>query len=104
MRLSLPTILLLSLAACSPPVMFSVSVDEPVEGGRLVLNGRSADLMQNVDGNYWAKWDGADAHGQIEIQYPDGTMTACEIGYVTNGLQNVQQFAVTDRTCEWMSG
>lgn len=104
MRRLLTTCLLFLLAACSPPVMFSVSVDEPVEGGRLVLNGRSAEFMQNVDGNYWEKWDGADADGQIEIRYPDGAMTTCQISYVTNGMLEVQQFVVTDRRCEWAVG
>lgn len=87
------------LAACQQPVMFSVSVDEPVKGGRLILNGKSANLMRNVDGHYWAKWNGADASGRIDIEFPDGSIASCRIGYVTNGMLEIQHYAVTDRLC-----
>jgi uncharacterized protein YfaP (DUF2135 family) len=80
--------------------MFSVSVDEPVEGGQLVLNGRSADLMLNADGDYWAKWDGSDASGQIRVRYPDGGLATCQVGYVTPGMLEVQHYAVVDRNCQ----
>ena len=79
--------------------MFSVSVDEDVSGGTLTLNGKRAPLMHNIDGAYWAKWDGSDASGVIEIVYPDGAKVVCEIGYVTRGMTDVQRYEVIDRHC-----
>jgi uncharacterized protein YfaP (DUF2135 family) len=79
--------------------MFSVTVDEEVAGGTLTLNGNSAPLMRNIDGAYWAKWDGSDASGTIELVYPDGDKTVCEIGYVTHGMTDVQTYSVVDRQC-----
>jgi len=101
--LSFLAILVLGVAGCSPPVMFRVQADEPIESGRLILNGRSADLMRNVDGAYWAKWDGADASGQIELFFAGGRTVRCEIGYVTNGLIEVQEFVVESRRCRQVS-
>ena len=92
----------LCLTSCSPPVMFSVDADEPIEGGTLTLNGYSANLMKNVDGAYWAKWNGSDADGRIEIIFPDGGTTTCRVGYVTQGM-NVQEFTVRGRKCEQVS-
>ena len=94
--LLLPAIL---LSSCSSPVMFRVDVDEKIEGGTLTLNGKSADLMKNVDGDYWAKWNGSDADGEIKIVFPDGKTTTCRIGYVTPGV-GIQEFAVRHRQCE----
>ncbi len=88
-----------ALAACSPPVMFRVAVDEPSVGGTLTLNGASAELMHNVDGNYWAKWDGSDADGQIDVRFPDGGHVVCRIGYVTKGMQ-IQNYEIVHRQCE----
>jgi hypothetical protein len=101
MRMRVAPIMLpaLFLMACSPPVMFRVEVDEPIDGGTLTLNGNSAALIKNADGAYWAKWDGSDASGRIEIVYPDGTKAVCTVGYVTNGLLEIQNFVVTDRQC-----
>lgn len=90
---------LLSLSGCSVPVMFSVTVDEEVSGGALTLNGKRAPLMRNVDGAYWAKWDGPDASGKIEFVFPDGAKAVCEIGYVTRGMTDVQRYAVIDWEC-----
>ena len=87
------------LVSCSPPVMFSVAADEPIERGKLTLNGNSVELMKNVDGAYWAKWNGSDAHGTIEIVYPDGAVVTCRVGYVTQGM-GIQEFSVQDRQCE----
>ncbi|UOR14687.1 hypothetical protein [Qipengyuania aquimaris] len=87
------------LSACSPPVMFAVDVDEEIDGGTLVLNGESAALMQNMDGSYWARWDGSDASGFIELIYPDGKTARCEVGYVTQGMLDVQSFEVRERAC-----
>lgn len=78
--------------------MIAVDVDEEIEGGKLVLNGKSAGLTKNVDGVYWAKWDGPDASGYIEIRYPDGERIQCRVGYVTHGMEP-QRFEVRDRTC-----
>lgn len=94
--LFLPIIL---LCACSPPVMFRVDVDERLDGGTLTLNGNSAPLLKNVDGAYWAKWNGADADGEIRIVFTDGASTICRVGYVTQGM-GVQKFAVKNRQCE----
>ena len=94
--LLLPVIL---LSACSPPVMFRVDVDEQVKGGTLTLNGNSADLMKNLDGNYWAKWNGSDADGDIRIVFPDGQTTTCHVGYVTQGM-GIQEFEIRHRQCE----
>ncbi len=99
MRPFAAALLMFSLSGCSVPVMFSVSVDEEVSGGTLTLNGKRAPLMRNVDGAYWAKWDGSDASGTIEVVYPDGTKAVCEIGYVTHGMTDVQKYAVIDRQC-----
>ena len=104
MRQFFPTVLLFGLSACSPPVMFSVSVDEEIRGGTLTLNGASAPLMHNIDGAHWAKWDGSDASGRIEVVFPDGAVTVCEIGYVTHGMLEVQAFAVVDRQCSQLDG
>jgi hypothetical protein len=90
---------MLSLSGCSVPVMFSVSVDEEIRGGTLTLNGKRAPLMRNVDGAYWAKWEGSDASGTIEVVFPDGGKAVCEIGYVTHGMTDVQAYEVIDRTC-----
>jgi hypothetical protein len=98
-RLITLTLLLAGLSACSPPVMFSVSVDEEIRGGTLTLNGASAPLMRNVDGAHWAKWDGSDASGTIQIVFPDGATTACDVGYVTHGMTDVQTYVVADRVC-----
>lgn len=89
----------LLLAACSPPVLFAVDVDEPIEGGTLTLNGHSARLASNVDGAYWATWDGSDADGQIEVRFADGSTTHCPVGYVTNGMTEVQRYRVKARKC-----
>ena len=80
--------------------MFRVYVDEPVAGSTLTLNGQSARLMNNVDGAYWAKWNGADAHGRIDITYPDGGKATCRIGYVTSGM-GIQNVSVRRRVCTW---
>jgi hypothetical protein len=80
--------------------MFRVYVDEPIATGTLTLNGHSARLMANVDGAYWAKWNGADAGGQIEIRYRDGGEAFCHIGYVTNGM-GIQTVRVRKRVCSW---
>ncbi|MGE3692861.1 MAG: hypothetical protein AB7F98_15915 [Novosphingobium sp.] len=79
--------------------MFRVQVDEPVVGGVLVLNGHSAKLMHNVDGAYWAKWNGSDASGTVEVQYPDGSKTICQVGYVTHGMIEPQEFVIERRKC-----
>jgi hypothetical protein len=79
--------------------MFRVDVDEPIEHGKLTLNGNSADLMKNLDGAYWAKWSGSDARGTIEIVFPDGGATTCRVGYITNGM-GVQDFSIRNRRCE----
>lgn len=92
-------LLMLSLPGCSIPVMCSVTVDEEVSGGTLTLSGKSARLMRNVDGAYWARWDGSDASGTIEVVYPDGAKAVCEVGYVTHGMTDVQAYAVVDRQC-----
>ncbi|MBY6217559.1 hypothetical protein [Qipengyuania aquimaris] len=89
----------LILSACSPPVMFAVDVDEEIDRGNLVLNGDAAALMKNTDGAYWAKWDGSDASGYIELIYPDGETVRCEVGYVTQGMRDVQSFEVRERAC-----
>lgn len=78
--------------------MFAVAVDEPIKGGMLTLNGRSAALIHNVDGAYWGKWTGPDADGRIEIRYPDGAVVHCALGYVTPGME-AQRFSVTRRVC-----
>jgi hypothetical protein len=80
--------------------MFAVDVDEPIAGGTLTLNGRSARLMKNIDGAYWAKWGGADANGRIDILYPDGGKASCGIGYVTNGM-GIQRASIEKRVCSW---
>ncbi|MFM7405058.1 MAG: hypothetical protein ACKO1N_13430 [Erythrobacter sp.] len=90
---------LFSLSGCSIPVMFSVTVDEELSGGTLTLNGSSAPLMRNIDDAYWAKWEGSDASGTIEVVYPDGAKTVCEVGYVTHGMTDEQAYAVVDRQC-----
>ena len=87
------------LSGCSPPVMFAVDVDEKIDGGNLVLNGKAAALMKNADGAYWAKWDGSDASEFIELIYPDGEAVRCEVGYVTHATLDVQTFEVKGRTC-----
>jgi hypothetical protein len=99
MRSQLPALAALLLVGCSPPVMFSVEADEPITGGELTLNGKSARLMKNVDGAYWAKWNGADADGFIIVHYGDRSSARCRIGYVTSGMTDIQQFKVTGRTC-----
>jgi hypothetical protein len=83
--------------------MFRVHVDEPILGGELVLNGRAARLMKNVDGAYWAKWSGSDASGEISIAYADGMSVKCTVGYVTNGMTDIQNFEVRRRRCEQMA-
>ena len=98
-RMLLGSVLLIAVS-CSEPVMFSVNVDEQIVGGTLILNGRSARLMKNLDGAYWAKWNGSDASGRIEILYPDGGSITCNVGYVTNGMRDIQMFSVTDRVCQ----
>jgi hypothetical protein len=80
--------------------MFAVDVDEPIAGGTLTLNGRSARLKKNMDGRYWAKWNGSDADGKIDILYPDGGKASCRIGYVTHGM-SIQNFSVSKRICRW---
>ena len=92
--------MLLIAASCSMPVMFKVNVNERIVGGRLTLNGRSDRLMRSLDGAYWAKWNGSDASGSIEILYPDGEKVTCNVGYVANGIFDIQEFAVTDRVCQ----
>lgn len=99
MRLFAAVTMASSLTACSPPIMFSMEVDEDIAGGTLTLNGASASLMRNVDGAYWAKWNGSDASGTIEVVYPDGAKAVCEVGYVTRGMGDVQKYAVVDRKC-----
>lgn len=89
----------LTLAGCSAPVMFSVAVDEDIDHGTLTLNGNTGKLMRNMDGNYWAKWSGSDASGHIEVVFSDGETTRCEVGYVTHGLLEVQEFVVENRKC-----
>lgn len=98
MRYVLIALTLGSLSACSPPVMFSVTVDEEVRSGTLTLNGASAPLMENVDGAYWAKWDGSDASGRIVVVFADGGTAVCDIGYVTHGM-GVQSYQVANRRC-----
>ncbi|MBU7580973.1 MAG: hypothetical protein KAF27_10970 [Porphyrobacter sp.] len=104
MRLAAPILLLTGLSACSPPVIFSVSVDEDIRSGTLTLNGASAPLMRNVDGAHWAKWDGSDASGTIRIVFPDGATAVCEVGYVTHGMMDVQTYVVADRVCSQVRG
>ncbi len=87
------------LQGCAPPVMFAVDVDEPIDGGTLTLNDQSAKLMQNLDGSYWAKWEGSDASGSIMIRYPDGKSTICPVGYVTHGMIPPIEFEVRERKC-----
>lgn len=89
----------LTLAGCSAPVMFSVAVDEDIDHGTLSLNDNTGKLMRNMDGKYWAKWSGSDASGHIEVVFSDGETTRCEVGYVTHGLLEVQEFVVENRTC-----
>lgn len=91
---------LLMLAACSPPVLFRVQTDEPVVSGSLQLNGKSANLMKNFDDAYWAKWNGSDASGKITLQFEDGASTTCIVGYVTNGMNEIQEYAVSRRVCK----
>lgn len=88
------------VSGCSPPVMFAVDVDEPIAGGTLMLNARFTELMRDAGGTYTARWDGADGSGSIAIRYPDGATISCRIGYVTNGLREVQRFVVRARQCE----
>ena len=95
--------LCLLLASCSPPVLFAVEVDEPIKGGVLTLNGHSAKLMRNIDGRYWAKWDGPDADGRIDVKFVDGASASCRVGYVTNGMTDVQRFRIFARKCEPLS-
>lgn len=92
----------LLVSSCVLEPMFAVDVDEPVESAKLTLNGNSANMMKNVDGRYWAKWGGSDAGGSIDIFYPDGAVTKCEIGYVTHGhgVPEIQSFEVKNRKCE----
>jgi|GEM_PF-1132170 len=91
---------LILLSSCSPPQMFRVEVDEPVTRATLTLNGASAGMMKNVDGAYWAKWNGSDASGKIDIVFPDGGIVSCKIGYVTSGLTEVRTFVMRGRKCE----
>ena len=100
-RLCLAFLMASLLAGCSWPVMFRVEVDEPITGGKLTLNGKSAALMKNVDGAYWAKWNGSDAAGEVEVRYPDGSTATCQIGYVTHGM-GIQTIQVRRRHCEWI--
>lgn len=90
--------LVMLLVACSRPVMFRVESDEVINDGILTLNGHSARLMKNVDGAYWAKWNGADADGRITVSFPDGGHASCRVGYITNGM-GTQQFAIANRQC-----
>jgi len=78
--------------------MFRVDVDEEIVGGNLILKGRSARLIKNIDGAYWVKWNGGDAGGRIDIVYPDGRNISCRVGYVTHGM-GVQRFSVKKRLC-----
>ena len=96
--LAISLTILLGASSCSLPVMFRVEVDEQVVGGRLFLNEKSARLMRNADGAYWGKWTGSDASGRIEIDYPDGSVVVCKIGYVTHGLE-IQDFQIRKRNC-----
>ena len=80
--------------------MFRVEVDEPIAAGSLSLNGNSARLMKNVDGAYWAKWNGSDASGRIDIVYPDGGKAFCRIGYVTQGM-GTQTLSIRNRVCNY---
>ncbi len=89
----------LLLAGCSSPVMFRVEVDEAISGGELTLNGNSARLMKNIDGAYWAKWNGSDADGDIVVHFVDGADVKCMVGYVTRGY-GTQTFVVRQRKCE----
>jgi hypothetical protein len=88
------------LTSCSPPVKFRVETDEPIQGGRLILNDRPVELMKSGDGTYWAEWDGSDASGRIEIHYVDGDVVKCPVGYVTHGMLDTQEFVVRRRSCE----
>ena len=90
----------LFLASCSSPVLFAVEVDEPIKGGVLTLNGKSAKLMRNIDGRFWAKWDGSDADGSVDVTFVDGASASCRVGYVTNGMTDVQAFRIIARRCE----
>lgn len=91
------------LGGCSQPAMFAVDVDEKIEDGTLVLNGKSAALFHNVDGAYWGKWNGSDASGRIDVRYPDGTLVYCRVGYVTQGMEP-QRFTVRHRKCTQADG
>ena len=90
---------MLLIESCSLPVMFRVEVDEAIDHGTLTLNGRSVGLMKNVDGAYWAKWNGSDASGQIDIVFTDRAGASCAVGYVTHGISDIQQFLVRRRRC-----
>ena len=94
----LPAAMALLLSGCSPPVMFKMEVDEPITGGELILNGRSARLMKNVDGAYWGKWNGADADGEMVVHYSDGATARCRIGYATRGME-IQTYRIQHRQC-----
>ena len=87
------------VAGCSRPVMFRVQVDEAVLGGKLTLNGNSARLIKNVDGAYWAKWDGNYASGEILVEYPDGATVKCQIDHVTHDMTEIQDFRILQRRC-----
>jgi hypothetical protein len=102
-RFVLAASIMLAASACSPPVMFSVDVDEPISGGTLTLNGASARLMKNIDGAYWGIWNGADASGTIEVLYPGGQRASCSVGYVTPGM-SIQTYTIRNRKCQGVMG
>lgn len=89
---------LAALAGCSQPAMVRVEADEAVEGATLVLNGRSAPLIKNVDGAYWGKWNGGDADGLIEVRFAVGATAVCRVGYLSSGM-GVQEFRIDRRQC-----
>lgn len=88
------------VSACSVPVTFAVDVDEDIRGGTLTLNGKTSELTQNLDGQYWGKWGGSDASGEIELIFLDGENVRCPVGYVTHGMIEPQKFIVSDRDCK----
>lgn len=100
MRWACLSVTFLFLAACSRPVPFELEVDERISSADLVLNGKTSNFERHGYGPYKSEWNGSDASGQINILYPDGSRTTCQVGYVTHGITEPQRFRLENKACK----
>lgn len=93
---------LLLLASCSP-VRNTFEVDTPASPGAvatLALCGKETPLDRSGQRLRVAFPITCEGHGEVLVQFQDGSRTTCGVGYVTPGAIQDFRFRVRDGRCD----